>query len=344
MNEKKKYILYALVLGMMGILSYACAGAGGLNPGRLQVYMDLHGVESSLGWARYNLRSESDIDRAAKRTWQGMPSLEKIESGSIGTWQWTIYALPSIAPLVRTLSKERTVVIGSGAAAHQLRVPSLSEAMKEFHRFYHALLGKDLYPLHVALALYPEGVHVRIEKNLHSNAAIPLYFAFNIPDKVATDGGAAYSWLVDTLGLVGHEYWHAYNRESGKPRFINMATEEVTAYTLERCLETALANGQGTFHLIDQGGAPINIKTLPQKRSKSLASSESSLASELSNEARILSLYNMAWVLQTNVIKKQDTGLQEKLYGLCYAMVHEPVDMTKGFYPRDKVKPLPFGS
>lgn len=342
MNGRTKQTMLSLIIGMMTILVCACAIENPLEKTSAPASMQLHGVEPAIGMGKFNLTSASNINRNAKQTWNSHQPLESVESGSFKTWQWTIYAVPSVTHLVQVFGNKRVAIIGSGVSAHTVDIPSLNSAMRELYQFYHTIIGTDMLPLNLQLALYPEDVHVSLEKTLHSNAAIPMYFAFSIPEKVGTDGGAAYSWLIDTLGLVGHEYWHAYNRENKNARFINKMTEEITAYTLERCLRTALSNGQGTFHLVDIGGSPIDIKnlvSLDKERQKLVASPG---AVELSFKAKTLSLYNMAWVLKTNIIKKHDLAVQEKLYGLCYAMVHDPVDMTKGFYPADKVSPLPF--
>lgn len=334
-----KHIIRIFIISIITVAIGSCATEH-LNTSGLPNFMDFHGVEATYGYDKFNLRSISDINRDAKQSVNNnQGSSEFIGSGGIKDWQWDIYSEPSVANLVRSFNSQRDMVVDKNTSPHKLDIPSLNASMKEFYRFYSAIIGTELLPLHLQLVIYPENIHVRIEKTLHSNTAVPMYFAFSIPEKVGTEGGAAYSWLVDTLGLIGHEYWHAYNRENKNARFINKMTEGVTAYTLERCLRTALANGQGTFHLVDIGGSPINVKTLEQKREE-LSGSPGTVG--LSLEAKTLSLYNMAWVLNTNVIEKHDVALKEKLYGLCYAMIHNPVDMTQGFYPADKVKSLAF--
>lgn len=339
MKPEVLYWVRGLIVCALVLWIGACVSETSQVVSRTPTTFDVHGVESIFGTAKFNLLSASLINRSSKQIIKSTQKLKLIESGHAGDWQWHIYTVPQVASVVKSYAKPRMMTVGTGVASHKLNVPSLNEAMREFYEFYRMMLGAKLLPLDLQLAIYPESVQVKIEKRLHSNSGIPMYFAFSIPEKVTTDGGGAYSWIVDTLSVVGHEYWHAYNRESSDAPFINMMTEEVTAYTLERCIRTALSNHQGTFHLIGINGDPINLNDLEAER-KTIPVSP--VMVEPSLGAKTLSLYNMAWVLRTNVIGKKDIQLQNQLYGLCYAMINDPVDMAKGFYPRDKVIPMPF--
>lgn len=339
MKQQTLHLLRCLIIGLSTLCVGSCATGMASLLSTTPTEFDVHGVEAIFGTSKFNLASASNINRNSKQIVTTTQNLKMVNSGHAGDWQWRIYATPETSQLIKSFGSERTMTVSKGATSHKLNVPSLNEAMQEFYEFYRMILGTKLLPLNLQLAIYPQNVQVKIEKRLHNDSGIPMYFALSIPEKVQTDGGTAYDWIADTIGLVGHEYWHAYNRESKGAPFINMMTEEVTAYTLERCIRTALYNHQGTAHLIGIGGQPLDINNLETERKKIPISP---VTVEPSLGAKTLSLYNMAWVLRTNVIGKNDVQLQNQLYGLCYAMVNDPVDMTKGFYPRDKVVPMPF--
>lgn len=328
-----------LFAGAVCFAMLGCSSVDHLKADGVPTIMDLHGVEPAAGSGKYDITSISDINRNTQAiTGDDLLATPVVQGGGDG-WTWVLYGTEKSQPDVLSFAAQRTTTVGSGAAAHALTIPSWDSAMSRLRDVTQALISKDAPPLQLQLALYGENTPIRMAKTLQSDAGIPLYFAFSIPKSVKEDGAGAYSWLVDTLELVEHEYWHAYNMHHEPAHYVNEMTEEITAYTLQNCTKLALLNGQGGLELHDLGGGLVDIDRLEELRQKQLATGG---PAELSNKARLVALYNIAHLISGNTVKKGDTETAQKIYGLCFAMTHHPVDLTRDFYPIDAVKPLNF--
>jgi hypothetical protein len=335
-NIKQVYIVFAYLFSFATLCS--CGTIPNLNVESIPDTMDFHSVGPAFGFSRFNLTSINEINRSVVGSYYSDISLQNIQSDSIGNWTWVVYSTSSLMSIARVLETDRTVMVNKGASAYSIEIPSINTAMMKVHELLSVIIGKNkLLPLNLDIALYPTSVHVSTKETLHSNSAIPMHLAMGASEKIVTDGDEAFQWILGTADLVSHEYWHAYNRESKNAHFINMLTEEVTAYTIGTCAELVSSNRKVTFYLIDKGGVAIDVDKLEQSRIKLLSGAKSKMAADLSYEGRLYAIYNIAYILQTNILRKQDIDLQNRLLKLCSAMVSHPVDMTAGFYPRNLI-------
>jgi hypothetical protein len=328
-----------LLAGIACLAMPGCSSVDHLQADGVPANMDLHGVEPAAGRDKYDITSVSDINRGIQTAHDETLLPDALVQGQTGDWTWALYGTDEARVGVLSFVTPRTATIGGEGATRTLAIPSWDSAMTRFREITRAVIGDDAPPLRLQLDFYGEDTPVRISKTLQSDSGIPLYFAFSVPEDINQDETDAYRWLVDTLELVGHEYWHAYNMHHDPEHYVNQMTEEITAYTLQNCIKFALLNGQGGLELHDLGGELVDMSKLDELRQKQLATGG---PAELSNKARLVAIYNIANLMKGNVIKKGDVEAAQKLYGLCFAMAHHPVDLTRDFYPADSVKPLNF--
>lgn len=328
-----------LLIGLTALAIYGCSSVNHLKAVGVPTILDLHGVEPADGSDRYDVTSISDINRDVRIAADEPLLPTALAQGDTGEWSWTLYGTKKSRARILSFDAPRTATVDTDGVAHTVTIPSWVMAMSRLRDIITAVIGEDAPALQLQLAFYDENTPVRLTKTMGSNSAIPLYFAFSVPDDVIQGGPDAYRWLVDTLELVGHEYWHVYDMRHEPAHYVNEMTEEITAYTLQNCTKLALLDGQGGLELHDLGGPLVDVGRLEEQRRKQLATGG---PAELSNKARLVAIYNIAHLINGNIVKQGDIATAQKIYGLCYAMVHHPVDLTNEFYPTDAVKPLNF--
>lgn len=330
---------FRLAAGLAFLAISGCSSVDHLQADGVPTILDLHGVEQAFGLAKYNVTSISDINRDVQGITNEKLLPTPLVTGHADDWRWTFYGTDNSRASVLSFEQPRTVTADSSGVRHVIAIPTWDAAMSRFKAVIRAIIGDSAPLLQLQLAFYGENTPVRTSTTLHSDDGIPLYFAFSTPQYLSQGGTASYVWLTSTLELISHEYWHAYNMHHDSSHYVNEMTEEITAYTIQNCTTLALLNGQGGLELHDLGGGLVDLSRLEELRRKQIATGG---PAELSNKARLVAIYNIAHLINANTVKRGDIQTDEKIYGLCFAMVHHPVDLTNDFYPSDDVKHLNF--
>jgi hypothetical protein len=322
-------LLIASLSSLMGCTSLTPLDTGKLNLPRGAEY---HAVDKEWGWDlhKYNVTSYSDINHgtAQKKTLSSL-DLRKVTTGEYEGFKWSIYATDAAYAFASHfrqpqyfLKREKT------GELKKIPIPSWDQQFESLVNLIHKIIGNDAPPFNLRIDLVEDEIGNTFAKTLHSDSTIPLEFSMSVP-KLKSDSWEGFDWQIDTLVVPAHEYLHTYFFYAAKQPPLNLLSNEVAAYTFQMCVELELMNSNGRLEF-DAYGKPVDASHLP---APGIKSTPNVIGPDAVNESTY-SVYNIVHYLGTAEIKRNDIKVTSKFFGLCSAMIHHPVDLTKEYYPK----------
>ncbi|MGH7240098.1 MAG: hypothetical protein ACREHG_08540, partial [Candidatus Saccharimonadales bacterium] len=206
-------------------------------------------------------------------------------------------------------------------------IPSWRQQFESLVDMIHQIIGDRAPPFNLRLNLIEDSIKNTFSETNHSNTLIPLEFSIPVSVK-KSDSEEGFSWQIDALTVPAHEYLHTYFFYAAKHPPLNSVSNEIVAYTFQRCVEIGLMHGEGGLEF-DDHGKPINVNRIPLPGIK-LSSDQ---VAPTSIDGGLYSIYNIVHFLGKDEIKSSDLAAKQRLFGLCSAMIHRPVDLSKEYYP-----------
>ncbi|HEY3859278.1 MAG TPA: hypothetical protein VGM47_06680 [Gammaproteobacteria bacterium] len=298
---------------------------------------DLHSISIISGRDRYNIATYSHINRSSKAYLQtGKSRWATIEKGQYRGWSWDFESEPSafsdVSPFIEPTAQAQKLIDGK-----PVMLPSLTQMMQRLRDMTSAMVGADMPPLDLRLTFIPVSLNAKQYVEHHSDDSIVLDYYLPAPNPDDDPATRSIDWMSFDARLAAHEYLHALIETGHTPKLPNGFTEEVTAYTFETCAQLYTLGTSSGIRFVDSAG-----KTLDPKGSSGPDSPKGFMNSsaEVSDDGRIFAMYNIVHVLGKSVIAPGDEETRSMLYGLCRAMIHEPADLTREYYPAVSVQPL----
>ncbi|MBU6470522.1 MAG: hypothetical protein KGL00_06100 [Gammaproteobacteria bacterium] len=340
MTSNPSITLSKLIVVLLSTLVISCSAyqIAEFNDKTTSTAFDLHAISIVSGRDKYNVASYSHIGRRAKKYLEAADTKwVTIEQGEYKGWRWQFEAEPSVvsavSPFTQPMTLKQRLTDGNAVI-----LPSLAQMMQRFRVVAGALIGTELPSLDYRVTFILPEVNAKRFVEHHSNISIVLDYYLPAPELRDKSPVDPTDWINSIVDLGAHEFLHAYVETSAEHHLPNGFTEEVTAYTFQHCVQLyVLGTGSGLRFLDASGHDMVPAGSLTGNLGEAYLKSSATI----SLDARTFSLYNIVRILDKGTIYPTDTKAKQMLYGLCYAMIHHPVDLTKGYYPVNLVKPLP---
>jgi len=314
-------------------------------------------VSLSASGRRYHVTSTTRLNGQARLHEQPTAS---IATGTVGDWQWTVMAVPSVVPSWRAWQEEkrntkvRQEAIRSGNWLHSAAGWDL--AFQRARRVAQYLLGRPPLPFHATLLLLPEGVRYNKRISEAGKGYVPLTLAFYWPNSkrpaafigVVTRTMYEYQHLLVDSGFIS-PVGNGKGDRTANDEARSQCWSDSTFLALEAgtpsSVQWKVSQARAALALLDQS----NQQKVNGEGGQGLAMPEVGPIrySDAYMWGRFFEVESVAAYLRsrgdsTALIHASDPAQVNALLSVCRAMTQQPRDLTKGPYPASQVEYVPF--